>query len=170
MTVPFVVVEGSAAVVDDARAELVSIGWEVVENPGSAELRGRTGSLVWSLVVADEADVSLAVLAAVAGTGLLVSARADAATIDRLCDDLRRLGHLEHRIGDPGPLLTPDERLLLDLLSDGVGLGAAARRLHVARRTADRRLASARTKLGVETTAQAIAAHRRRLDRLPRPG
>ncbi|GAA1504886.1 hypothetical protein [Nocardioides humi] len=167
MSLPFVVVEGPAEVLADAHAELVSLGWEVTEDLTAS---ARSGDRVWSLAVTDDATAALAVLAAVEGAGLLVDARAERATVDRLCDDLRRLGRLDHRIGDPGPLLSAVERRLLDLLSDGVGLGAAATRLHLARRTADRRLASARSTLGVETTTQAIAAHRRRLDRLPRPG
>lgn len=171
MNLPLVVVEAGAEVLSDAHAELTSLGWEVLEERSVAEPVGaRSGTVVWSLTVEDDGSAALAVLAALEGTGLLIDARADRATVDRLCDDLRRLGHLDHRIGDPGPLLTLEERRLLDLLSNGIALGEAAAQLHLARRTADRRLVAARTKLGVETTAQALAAHRRRLDRLPRPG
>lgn len=167
MRAPLIVVEGgSAALVHDARAELASLGWTIVDD---LAVPAQPGALVWSLVVEDDATAALAVLAATEGTGLLVDARADAATVDRLCDDLRRLGHLEHRLGDDAGVLSAEERGLLDLLSEGAGLGEAARQLHLARRTADRRLAAARAKIGVETTEQAIAAHRRRLDRLPRP-
>lgn len=172
MTLPLVVVEAGPEVLADARAELTSLGWEVVAERSATESAtdGRPPALVWALTVEDPGSAALAVLAVLEGTGLLIDARADRGTVDQLCDDLRRLGHLDHRLGDPRPLLSPEERRLLDLLSDGITLGEAASQLHLARRTADRRLVAARTKLGVETTTQAIAAHRRRLDRLPRPG
>jgi DNA-binding CsgD family transcriptional regulator len=52
--------------------------------------------------------------------------------------------------------LTGEERRLLDLLADGRALGEAAETLHLSRRTADRRLAAARGKLRVRTTAEAV--------------
>ena len=51
----------------------------------------------------------------------------------------------------------PDEQRVLTLLRDGLAVGEAAQELHISRRTADRRLAAARTKLGVGTTAEAVA-------------
>ena len=90
-------------------------------------------------------------------------ALAEREVVDRLVDDLRRLGPADHRTGEPdmGPGLTVDERRLLDRLSDGKTLGEAAAELHLSRRTADRRLAAARQKLGVATTAEAVVAHAR---------
>ena len=101
-------------------------------------------------------------LAALAGAGFVAHAKAERDVIDRLVDDLRRLGQ-DHRTGEPdaGRGLTPDERRLLDGLADGKTLGEAAAELHLSRRTADRRLASARRKLGVDTTAEAVVAHAR---------
>lgn len=58
----------------------------------------------------------------------------------------------------PALTLTHDEQRVLDLLGDGLAVGEAARELHISRRTADRRLAAARTKLGVGTTAEAVVA------------
>jgi DNA-binding CsgD family transcriptional regulator len=58
-------------------------------------------------------------------------------------------------------VLTAEERDLLALLADGQTLGAAARSLHLSRRTADRRLAGARAKLGVASTAEAVVAFTR---------
>jgi DNA-binding CsgD family transcriptional regulator len=52
--------------------------------------------------------------------------------------------------------LTCDERRLLELLAEGRALGEAAEALHLSRRTADRRLAAARGKLDVRTTAEAV--------------
>jgi DNA-binding CsgD family transcriptional regulator len=102
---------------------------------------------------------SAAVLAAVAGSSLVVDATADRDVIDRLCDDLQRLGRLEHRLSPPSrPPLPPAELDLLALLMGGATLGQAARALHLSRRTADRRLASARRALGAGSTAEAVAA------------
>lgn len=108
--------------------------------------------------VATAADASAAVLCAVAGARLVVDAVADREVIDRLCDDLRRLGELEHRVGPevPAPALTGEERALLGRLLGGASLGDAARELHLSRRTADRRLASARLALGANSTSEAL--------------
>ena len=104
-------------------------------------------------------DAAAALLAAVGGASVLIHAVAERDVIDRLCDDLRRLGHLEHRLGvrtTSGFRLTRDEQALVEILLAGESLGAAARRMNIARRTADRRLASVRTKLNVKTTAEAL--------------
>jgi DNA-binding NarL/FixJ family response regulator len=107
------------------------------------------------------------VLAAVAGAGAVVHGVAPREVLDRLCDDLRRLGPFEHRIEEPEstPLLGSDERALLQLLLAGASVGAAARSLHISRRTADRRLANARQALGAATTTEAVVlAQRLKLD------
>ena len=67
---------------------------------------------------------------------------------------------LDHRVGDRAPRarLTRDEQALVEMLLAGESLSAAARKLNLARRTADRRLASVRAKLRVETTAEALIA------------
>jgi DNA-binding CsgD family transcriptional regulator len=99
------------------------------------------------------------VLAAVSGAGLVVDAVAPRDVIDRLCDDLRRIGAVDHRIGaSDHPALGAQERALLAELLAGASLGEAARRLHMSRRTADRRLAAARSALGCATTAAALRA------------
>ncbi len=59
-----------------------------------------------------------------------------------------------------GGALPPESRAVLELLAAGLTLGDAATRLHLSRRTADRRLAQARQVLGVATTAQAVATLR----------
>ena len=89
-------------------------------------------------------------------------ASADRATIDRLVDDLRRLGPVEHRIvaEEPAQAIDPEGRAILALLAEGLTLGQAAAHLGVPRRTADRRLAAARRALGTERTAEALARAR----------
>jgi DNA-binding NarL/FixJ family response regulator len=139
----------------DALAEVRGGGWRVVEG-----FRGRAGAdVVCAGVVGNKDDAAAALLAAVSGCGLLVDARAERDVIDRLCSDLRTFGRLEHRLERRHrPALTLEQRELLALLTEGWSLGAAARRLHLSRRTADRRLASARAALGTATTAEALHA------------
>jgi DNA-binding NarL/FixJ family response regulator len=109
--------------------------------------------------VANTDDAAAAVLCAVSGARLVVSAVAERDVTDRLVDDLRRLGDLDHRIGRGEPsVLGPDEQQLLALLLGGATLGKAASALHISRRTADRRLANARAALGARSTSEAVAA------------
>jgi DNA-binding NarL/FixJ family response regulator len=56
----------------------------------------------------------------------------------------------------PDSSLDEEQRRLLQLLREGFSVVEAARRLHLSRRTAERRLAKARAALGAETTAQAV--------------
>jgi DNA-binding CsgD family transcriptional regulator len=123
-------------------------------------------SVVCSGVVFDAASAGESLLAALDGAGLLIEARAERAVVDRLVDDLRRLGSVDHRIVDGadtasgGPDLSVEARAILGLLAMGMSLAEAAHVLGIARRTADRRLAEARRGLGVGTTAEAIARAR----------
>jgi DNA-binding NarL/FixJ family response regulator len=48
------------------------------------------------------------------------------------------------------------QRRLLELLGRGLSVGEAATRLHLSRRTAERRLAEARAALGAATNAEAV--------------
>lgn len=159
---PLVVVEGSDAAVGDALADLRAAGWTVV--PGWW-LPAGGGRVVCTGTVASSGDAAAALLAAVAGAGLVVAARAERDVLDRFCDDLRRLGRLDHRTEETPrqPRLTAEERALVELLLEGKTLGAAAGMLGLSRRTADRRLAAVRRKLGVRTTAEAVVAARKRL-------
>lgn len=155
MNAPLVVVEGTDEAVRDARAQLEADGWRVGDG-----WRRRGARVVCAGVVATSDDAAAAVLAAVDGAGLVVSARAPRAILDQLLDDLRRLGDVDHRPAVSEPRLQDDERALLELLAKGLSLGDAARRLHISRRTADRRLASARRAFGVSTTAEAVVRAR----------
>jgi DNA-directed RNA polymerase specialized sigma24 family protein len=56
--------------------------------------------------------------------------------------------------------LDPIQRELLALRAAGLSVEAAARRVHVSRRTAWRRLAEARTELGLSSNADAVRAFR----------
>lgn len=129
-------------------------GWDGPAPPGAV----RVGA------VTDATGAAQAVLAAVRGCDLVVLGTGERAVIDQLCDDLRRLGELDHRVGpggEAGPVLSEDERALLACLMAGQSLGEAARTLHLSRRTADRRVAAARQKLRAATTSEAVIAARR---------
>jgi DNA-binding CsgD family transcriptional regulator len=98
----------------------------------------------------------------IGGSGVLINARLDSVVLDRLLEDLRHMGPVEHRrVLSPIPRITDDGRLILRLLAEGMTLGEAAAELDIPRRTADRRLAEARRALGVERTAEAVARARR---------
>ena len=155
-----IVVEGPPGSADAIERRLAADGLSVVA--GFRSPIGR-GQVVCRGVVDGPQSAAAAMLAALDGTGLLVEATADRATIDRLVDDLRRLGPVDHRVGkpEPGPTLEPEARAILGLLAEGHSLGEAAEILGLARRTADRRLAAAREALGVERTTEAIANARR---------
>ena len=133
-------------------ADLRSAGWTLVSG-----WNARTG-IVCTGAVGSTEDAAAALLAAVGGAGVLIDAHAERDVVDRLCEDLRRIGRLDHRVGEQAlrVTLTRDEQALVEILLVGESLGTAARRLSLARRTADRRLASVRAKLGVETTAEAL--------------
>ncbi|HEY8301731.1 MAG TPA: hypothetical protein VIG48_07520 [Jatrophihabitans sp.] len=128
-------------------------GWDGPAPPGAV----RVGAVI------DAADAARAVLAAVRGCDLVVLGAGERAVIDQLCDDLRRLGALDHVVGDgsEAPVLSTEERELLAHLVAGASLGGAARALHMSRRTADRRLAAARRALGARTTSEAVVLARR---------
>lgn len=109
-------------------------------------------------IVATEADAASAVLAAIAGYGLIVELRVDGVVRDRLLDDLRHAGPLEVRAVDATPPdLDEESRALLRSIAAGETLAEAARRVGISRRTADRRLAAIRATLGVQRTVEAVA-------------
>lgn len=156
---PLVVVEESSPAYAGALAEARETRWrldEGWENARAGEVR--VGEIV------SAADAAAALLAVVAGAGLIVHVRAERELVDRFCDDLRRFGHVDYRTASTPrrPRLTPEQRRLVDCLGEGLTLGEAARRLNLSRRTADRRLAEARRVFGVETTAELLVRTARR--------
>jgi len=172
--IPLVVIEGADGSIRAARAALERRGWQVIDgwradvrsDAGRWSDRG-AGRVVRSGVVTSQVDAANAVLTALGGAGLLVAARAERDVIDRLCEDLRRLGPVDHRIGDQDGTatgLTDEQRAVLMLMLHGDTLGQAASRLHLSRRTVDRRLADIRRVYRVLSTAEALSAARRQGD------
>lgn len=114
--------------------------------------------------VRTEADAHAAVLAALEGADVTLDPAVDPELAERVQDDLRRIGRTEAPArdgGTPAATLDGEERRVLDLLAEGLSLGEVAASMHLSRRTADRRLASARRALGAATTAEALVAFRR---------
>jgi DNA-binding CsgD family transcriptional regulator len=140
--------------VDAAVAELAAGGAPVVRG---WEPRAGAEASVCVGRVENTSDAAAAVLAAVRGARLVVDAHASREVVDQLCDDLGRLGPVDHRL-EPGagPVLSVEERDLLAHLLAGKSLGQTARVMHLSRRTADRRLATARKALGAATTDEAL--------------
>ena len=137
----------------EASGHHVAAGFTPDASPPSIVRAGR---------VADAAEAAAALLAALRGEGLIVHATAARDVVDRLVDDLRRLGPVDHRIGarDRPPDVSNEARAILGLLAEGHSLGEAADILGLSRRTADRRLAEGRRALGTERTTEAIARAR----------
>jgi DNA-binding NarL/FixJ family response regulator len=131
-----------------------------------ADGEGGSGRARRVVAVRNEADAGAVVLAALEGAAVTVDSATDPALVERIQNDLRRLGRadavrLEAVV--PAAALAPDGLHLLSLLVEGLSLGEAAGSLHLSRRTADRRLAAARRALGVATTAEALVTFQRRL-------
>lgn len=118
------------------------------------------------LTVTDEASAAAALRFALTGRPLAIHAVAPRAVLDVLYDDLRRLTSVEVRSGPaPADDLTADERAVLSLLAAGRSVAEAADTLHLSLRTAERRLAAARLKLGAATTLEAVTRLGRPSDR-----
>lgn len=119
-----------------------------------------------TVTVRNDADAGDVVLAALSGASMRVDSGTDPALIERIQGDLRRLGRddaITVEAVSPAEELAVDGVGLLGLLVEGMSLGEAAASLHLSRRTADRRLASARRALGVATTAEALLEFQRRV-------
>jgi len=160
LPIPRIVVEGPEAALAFAIEEVSASGWTVIDGFGAVSHARRS---IRSGVVPDRPAAEAALLIALDGDGLVVHATADREIVDRLVDDLRRLGPVDHRVGDwaAPPVVSLEARAILGLLAEGHSLGEAAEILGIARRTADRRLAAGRRALGTDRTTEAIARARR---------
>jgi DNA-binding NarL/FixJ family response regulator len=146
----FIVVEGASSAAE-ARRAIVESGLAARES-----WDGRIGTLCTG-IVRTASDAERVVLAALSGADLVVDCRASREVTDDVCDDLRRLGCLDHRVAAQlMPVLDGDQRALLTAIAGGSSLGDAATALHLSRRTADRRIAAARATLGAASTPEAI--------------
>ncbi len=108
--------------------------------------------------VADPDDAAAFLLAAARGVAVVVGLRLTGAAAEQFLDDLARLTDL-HQAPTELAELSVEHRQLLDALTEGLTLTAAAERLGLSRRTATRRLAEARALLGASTTVEALRLH-----------
>lgn len=118
--------------------------------------------------VADEDDAEAAVTALARGVGLAVVVELVGPARHRLLEDLHRAGRVELRL-EERPHPTAEQVRLLLALAAGATLGDAAAAHHMSLRTAHRRLADVRARLGVATTAEAVTWAARRADQVSSP-
>jgi hypothetical protein len=111
-------------------------------------------------VVGGREDARAAVEALERGVGLIVAVTVEGRERLALLEDLDRAGRITS--SDDAYVLDDDQRSLLALLADGVTVAVAAQQAGVSRRTANRRLADARARLGVESTVEAVVDRDRR--------
>ena len=164
MTRPRVVLCPGADDLRAAAAPLDRAGWSVHDGFDLPDEPWDFGPRRWACVgvVATEADGEQAVWALARGCALVLSLAEDLAP--EIGADLERAGTVE--LFDPAPPdrgpLSDDEASLLDALASGMSVRQAAAELYLSNRTAQRRLASARTALGVRTTREAVLTWTRR--------
>jgi DNA-binding CsgD family transcriptional regulator len=131
-------------------------GWTVVRGWQAPMTRDR---VVCTGTISTADGARRALLAALAGAGLVLTVRLDRVTVDRFLDDLRRLGPVELIAADDvSPTLSLQQRALLARLGEGLTLPEAAAELGLSPRTAGRRVTAARRLLAVSSTAEAIVA------------
>jgi DNA-binding NarL/FixJ family response regulator len=116
--------------------------------------------------IVDADDAASALFAAGRGAAILALSTAGTECLPRFSEDLRRFGSVRvidvrESAGKELSTLDDEQWRLLALLGAGHSVEDAARELSVSRRTAERRLAAARTSLGVRTTAEAVSLLRR---------
>lgn len=159
--------------------DLVLPGWASRGEPGPPSALDRLGAMktLRHGRIASEADAAAVVLTVLGGSSVVGFMDGPGSLVDRLLDDLRHLGSVEVRGMDgadsAGPSLdqrteggwraeperlTEEELAALRRLAEGFDRVGAAAALNLSTRTLDRRLASARRKLGASTLAQAVAA------------
>ncbi len=159
---PLVVHVGEASELAGTLTELARDGWSLHEGwrPSRHGFAVTDARVVCHGAVLDARDTAAAVLAAARGAGVVAAVGPAPGLAPRLFQDLSRLGPVgtAEPVGDaPEMLLDRETYALLAALAEGQTLGVAARSLSISPRTADRRLAAARRRLGVTTTAEALA-------------
>ena len=119
--------------------------------------------------VGDAGGAEAAMTAVARGAGIAVAITLRGAARHRFLEDLHTLAQpIRHRPTTPSPTtdLSGNQEHLLEALASGATVTSAAANLHISRRTANRLLEDARTRLGVDTNA---GAARRWLERRPPP-
>lgn len=156
------IVADSLVAAGEVLAALRRDGWTSVDADGLPgkpwDLADR--KLVISCSVDGSEERSNALVVAARGAAVVAVTHPSTPELAMFVDELSRLGPVEFASQSSSSSLTVEQRQLLRLLASGETLGAAARRLSLSRRTADRRVAEARAALGASSTAQAVLAFR----------
>jgi hypothetical protein len=101
---PLVVIEGSPTAVSgplEARLDRARLaGWRVIRGWAAPLTLER---IVCTAAIASPDDARRALLAALSGAGLIVGSIAGRETTDRLLDELRALGEVEHVLVESAP-------------------------------------------------------------------
>lgn len=130
------------------------LGFDLPEQPWDL----RSERLACIGTVDDEVSARAAMGALARGAGLAVRVTIGGAGRHRFLEDLHKVADPTAYEPEPSPgvRLAPLQHELLDALSRGATVTAAAAGLHVSRRTANRLLADARAQLGADTNAAAV--------------
>lgn len=170
----FVVVEGTAEQFEQAIGDMADVGWLVQPGWRMPDASGpapdpAASGLALSGAVSERSGAEAAVGVAITGIGLVVHGLAERRILDTLCGDLGHLGALDHRVAFEVVALSPEDRRLLGLLLGGASVGTIAEELFLSRRSADRRIAALKSRFGVGSVGEALAAYAARLARLEGP-
>lgn len=156
---PPAVICSDAAQLGDAAPTLAARGWSLREGFGLPDEPWDLGSRRWACWgVVDDAD-SAAAATWVVVRGCAIVAAVGPESPRTFLADLARCSAVEHyatSVDDSG--LDANERALLAALAEGLSVHQAAEQLFLSIRTAQRRLASARRRLDVRTTREAVVA------------
>lgn len=134
----------------------VQSGWDLPDDPW--DLRPDRWLCSGTVTTLGDAELVLACLRRTSGAILAVDLLGDEAS--DLLADLHRVADLRAEATATATASLPlsaEQRELLTLVAHGASVPEAAASLFLSPRTAERRLAAARTSLGVRSTAQAIA-------------
>ena len=157
---PLIVLEDLGALAA-LRIKLERAGWRTQNGwslpDGNWDLSGQR--LVCVGAVADQPALEAALLAAARGAGLIVPM--PPVPPDLFLEDLARIGTVERRAGRGGPF-DAETVDLIEALVAGRSVADAAQDALVSLRTAHRRLAAARSALGVRTNRELLSEYRRR--------
>jgi len=159
VTTPYDVVDDLSGATSDARAA----GWAVHNGflgpPQPWDLA--PGRYVASGEVRTESDARQALLLTVRGAGLIVRVDQRAPWAPGFVADVGRVAETAGTAATDDLPLTRDQRRVLELLAQGASIADAAERLYLSLRTANRRLAEARSALQVTTTREAVLRYAR---------
>jgi DNA-binding CsgD family transcriptional regulator len=157
---PVLVVTHHRKCFDRAIDDFTAVGWSKRDDfdlaDGAWDVSGQ--KILCTGCVAGLDDVAPVVGAAARGAAVVVWSEPSCPAYASLVTDLSKIGQLRVLHGEAGGEALPEEeRQLLMLLAEGLTVREAAQRCSLSVRSAERRLSSARRRLGVGTTTEAVS-------------